>query len=182
MIRVVRAELGELPADAVLRPVSAEWEAVTPAMRRFERAAGPALQSQCDRLGELPVGSAVITEAGALPVRFVVHAVVRSATEPVSEPVVERALRNGLRRVQEWGIESVALPPFGTGAGNLDAEDVARLMIAVIQEHSARAEYPRQVTIVVENDYEEQAFAGQLAALALPLLAEPDPVDTPPAE
>ena len=181
MIRVVRGELTGIPADAVLRPVAAEWEAVTPAMRRLELAAGPDLFARCTRLGELPVGSAVITEAGDLAVRFLVHAVVRSATEPVSEAGVARALRNGLRRLEEWGIEHVALPPLGTGAGNLDAEDVARLMIEVMQEHTARAEFPRRITIVVENDYEEQAFARPLAALALPLLDEGGPPAAPPA-
>lgn len=182
MIAVVRGELSDVGADALLRPVSAEWEAVTPAMRRLELAAGPGLQEQCARLGELPVGSAVITEGAALPARFVVHAVVRSVDEPVSPHGVERAFRNGLRRLREWGIESVALPPLGTGAGNLDAEDVARIMIEVIQEHTAQSEHPRRFTIVVENDYEEQAFRRQLARLELPLLGEPDPTPAPGAD
>jgi O-acetyl-ADP-ribose deacetylase (regulator of RNase III) len=108
--------------------------------------------------------------------------VVRSVDEPVSTHGVERAFRNGLRRLREWGIESVALPPLGTGAGNLDAEDVARIMIEVIQEHTAQFEHPRRFTIVVENDYEEQAFARQLARLELPLLGERDPTPAPGAE
>ncbi|HSJ14219.1 MAG TPA: macro domain-containing protein [Longimicrobiales bacterium] len=180
MIHTIRGELIEVAADALLRPVSAEWDAVTPAMRRLELAAGPALQEQCRRLGELPVGSAVITEGGALAARFVVHAVVRSLDEPVSGPGVERALRNGLRRLQEWGIDDVALPPLGTGAGNLDAEDAARLMVDVIQEHTATAEHPRRFTIVVESEYEEQAFARQLARLALPLLDDAGAEGLPP--
>lgn len=179
MIRVVRGELSSVACDAVLRPVTAEWEPVTPAMRRLELAAGPALKAHCELLGELPVGSAVITEGGALAPRFVVHAVVRSTTEPVSESGVERALRNGLRRLHEWGIETVAMPPLGTGAGNLDAEDVAGVMIEVLQEHGARCEFPRRVTIVADNDYEEEAFARRLAARALPLLPGSD---VPPPE
>lgn len=174
MIRVVRGELADAAVDAVLRPVSAEWEPVTPAMRRLEQAAGEALRAHCARLGELPVGSAAITPAGAIAARFMVHAIVRSADEPVSDASVRRALQNGLRRLQEWGLERVALPPLGTGAGNLDAEDAARLLVETCYEHAAAADYPTAIDVHVESDYEAEAFARALAARALPLLSEPD--------
>ena len=174
MIRVVRGELAAAAVDAVLRPVSAEWEPVTPAMRRLEQAAGDELRAHCARLGELPVGSATITPAGAIVARFMVHGIVRSADEPVSEVSVRRALQNGLRRLQEWGLERAALPPFGTGAGNLDAEDVARLMVDVCYEHAALADYPTALEVYVESDYEADAFERALDARALPLLSDPD--------
>lgn len=172
MILITRAELAELEVDAVLRPVSAEWEAVTPAMRRLELAAGPEVQAQCESLGELPVGSALITPAGRLRARFLVNVVVRSAEEPVSGAGVQRALRNGLRRLQEWGIERVAMPPIGTGAGNLDADEVARIMLEEYYDHAVTADYPVHVEIAVDGDYEYDVFQRQLAARELPYLTD----------
>lgn len=163
MIRVVRAPVEETVAAAVLRPVTAEWDAVTPTMRRLELAAGPVPTEQCQRLGELPVGSAVITAAGALRAQFMVHAVVRSADEAVSETGVRRALQNGLRRLSEWAIETVAMPPLGTGAGNLDAEDAAQTMVPTLIEHMRESSYPREVEICVDSDYEHEAFERTLA-------------------
>lgn len=164
MIVVRLAELQEADAQALLRPVAADWSAVNPAMRRVELAAGVALAEQCERLGELPVGSAVITGAGALPARFMVHAVVRSAEEPVTRGGVQRALRNGLRRLDEWGIRSVALVPLGTGAGNLDAEEAAGLMIPILRAHLAESPSTVSVEIVVESDWERAVFERELAA------------------
>jgi len=172
VIRVLRGELADLDVDAVLRPVSAEWEAVTPAMRRLELAAGPELAAYCHRLGEPPVGSALITPAGALRARFMVHVVVRSVDESVSEAVVRRGFRNGLRRLQEWAIERVGLPAIGTGAGNLDAEEVARIMLDEYYDHAVTADYPTAVTIAAESDYELDAFRRQLAARELPYLTD----------
>jgi O-acetyl-ADP-ribose deacetylase (regulator of RNase III) len=166
VIDVRLLELADADAAALLRPVAADWSAVNPAMRRLELVAGEALAEQCERLGELPVGSAVITAAGDLPARFMVHAVVRSAEEPVTRAGVQRALRNGLRRLQEWGIGSVALVPLGTGAGNLDAEEAAQLMIPVLREHMAGGGCPTRVVIAVESDYERTVFERQLAAPA----------------
>lgn len=158
MIRIVRGELASAEVDAVLRPVSAEWEPVTPAMRRLEQAAGEVLQAHCARLGELPVGSAAITPAGGIAARFMVHAIVRSADEPVSETSVARALQNGLRRLHEWGLEHAALPPLGTGAGNLDADLSAEVMLPLLRDALAGSRSLRQVTIVVESEYERDVF------------------------
>ncbi|HEX6938919.1 MAG TPA: macro domain-containing protein [Longimicrobiales bacterium] len=163
MIEVRIGELAEAGTAALLRPVDAGLAAVTPATRRLELAAGAALAEQCRRLGELPVGSAAITGAGALGVEFMVHVVVRSEEEPVSPAGVRRGLLNGLRRLTEWGIESVAMPPLGTGAGNLDAEESAQVMIPTILEYQRGVPRPLRVVVVVESEYELEAFRRAIA-------------------
>lgn len=146
----------------MLRPVTAEWDAVTPATRRLELALGADLAAQCRATGDLPVGAALVTPAGDLPFELAVHVAVRSVTEPVSAASVVRALRAGLGRLQEWGVRSVVLPPLGTGAGNLDAEESAELTIPVLLEHADAHEFPEDVLIVVESDYERDVFEGRL--------------------
>lgn len=163
MIRVVHGDLGATTLEAVLRPVSAEWDAVTPAMRRLEMAAGETVGEQCRRLGELPVGSAVITPAGELSAQFMVHVVVRSMDEPVTAAGVRRGLQNGLRRIAEWGIQRVAMAPLGTGAGNLDAEDAAAIMIELLDEQIRSGGPPSEVEIHVDSEYERDAFERHIA-------------------
>jgi O-acetyl-ADP-ribose deacetylase (regulator of RNase III) len=164
---VISVRIGELAeqtgADALLRPVAADWSAVTPAMRRLELAAGPSLVEQCLRIGELPIGSAAITSAGVLNVPFMVHVVVRSRDEGVSATGVRTALRNGLRRLREWDLGSVVMAPLGTGAGHLDAEQAADIMVPLLLTQQAEGGPPRSITIVVENDYEREAFEAALA-------------------
>jgi len=172
MIDVVLADIAGASATAIMHPVSAEWDPVTPAMRRLELAAGPEVTQQCGRLGELPVGSAVITGAGALKAEFMVHVIVRSVVEPVSESVVQRGLQNGLRRCQEWGIDKVVVPPIGTGAGNLDAEEVAQLMIPILLDHMQDAQYPSDVVLMADSEYEREAFQEMLRYHDLPFLSE----------
>ena len=128
------------------------------------------LLEHCDKLGDLPVGSAVLTAAANLQADYVVHAIVRSIDEQVSESTVHRALQNALRRCVEWGLETLALPPLGTGAGNLDAEDAAGVMVPVLLEHMRDADFPAHVTIVVESEYERDVFQSELARYDLPIL------------
>jgi O-acetyl-ADP-ribose deacetylase len=160
MIDVKIGRLEDETGGAALRPVACDFAAVNPSMARFDRAAGPAVAAQCDQLGELPLGSAVITAGGDLPVPFVVHVAVRSAEEDTTVGVVARGLLNGLRRLEEWGIESVAMAPLGVGAGNLDAEESAEAMLPVLFRHLRSASHPREVTVVVEDDYQRGAFVA----------------------
>ena len=172
MINVVLADIAGVRANGILHPVSAEWDPVTPAMRRLEIVAGPGVADQCRKIGELPLGSAVITAAGGASADFLVHVIVRSVTEPVSESTVQRGLQNGLRRCAEWGIETLAVPAIGTGAGNLDPEDVAQLMIPILFDHMAEAQFPTTVHLVADSDYERDAFEQMLKYHDLPFLSE----------
>lgn len=162
MIEVRRGDIATTRAAAILRPVASDWGAVTPTMRRLEAAAGDLLAEQCRRLGELPPGSAAITPAGDLDVEFLIHVAVRSPLEPASPSIVARALLNGLRRLREWEIAEFALPPLGTGAGNLDAETAAAAMIPVLRAELREGGCPARAAIVVESDYELEVFQAAL--------------------
>jgi O-acetyl-ADP-ribose deacetylase (regulator of RNase III) len=131
-------------------------------MRRLELAAGPEVEEKCRALGELPVGSAVVTPGGQLAAELIVHVVVRSATEPVTVRGVEQGLINALRRAAEWGLETIALPPLGTGAGNLDPEEAASVMVPVLLDHARSGARPLHIEIVVESDYDLDAFLREL--------------------
>jgi O-acetyl-ADP-ribose deacetylase (regulator of RNase III) len=163
LITVWRGELCSAPAEGILRPVSSEGAPVTGAARRLEARAGPAIASRLEELGEVPVGGAVITPAGDLPASFVIHVVVQSADESVSPAVLERALVNGLRRAAEWGVESLALPPVGLGPGTMDPEEAARILVAVLRQHLELGAEPRDLSIVVESDFEEKLYKRLVA-------------------
>lgn len=158
MIEIRLGELEHIATPGMLRPVTSEWMAVTPAMRRVEQMAGEDVERQCRAMGDLPVGSAIVTAAGGLPAELLIHAVIRSATEPVSEGGIARALTAGLRRADEWGIEALTLPPLGTGAGNLDGEVAADVMVPILKEWLRSERQPRHIVVVVESEYERAAF------------------------
>lgn len=107
----------------------------------------------------LPVGSAVVTSGGDLTAKLLVLAVVQDETEPASTRSVRRALLSALQRASAWEIERVAVPPFGLGAGNLDVDTSAEVMVRTIMEHGrAGARHPASVLLVAEHDDEADAL------------------------
>lgn len=162
MIQVRREDLVTADVECVLRSVGSNLEPLTAIGREIGAAAGEALLERLQQMGDLPVGGAVITPAGDLSASFILHVSLQSQDEPVSAGSVRKALLNGLRHACRMGVETLALPPLGTGAGNFDAESAAGLMFEVLRGHMENEEYPREVTVMVTTEYDLQAFASRL--------------------
>jgi O-acetyl-ADP-ribose deacetylase (regulator of RNase III) len=155
-------DLGFYEGEAIARPVNAMLEATTPVMRRLEAAGGDALRRQMRLSEPLPVGAAVVTGAGDLGVQLLIHGVVTSREEPVTRSTVRSALVSTLHRADAFQIKDLAIAPFGLGAGNLDLEDSAEIMVDVLREHMRRSSFPASVTIVAETELEEHVFKLRL--------------------
>ena len=160
MIHVRIDDLAFFEGEAILRPVNEDLGATTPLMRRLELAAGTKLYDQMRVQEPLPIGAAVVTAAGELAVELLVHAVVMSSTEPVSRESVRHALTSALHRVEAWQIKDIAIPPFGLGAGNLEIEESAQIMLSVIEQHLRDARFPERITLFAETPDEERVLTA----------------------
>lgn len=162
MIDVRVDDLAFYQGEAIARPVNAMLGATTPVMRRLEQAAGASFVTQVKLAQALPVGAAVVTNSGDLPVELLIHGVVSSDDEPVSRATVRLALMSALQRAVAFQIRELAVAPFGLGAGNLEIEEVADVMVEVLTEHMRRSQYPTSVVIVTETGLEEQVIRSRL--------------------
>lgn len=155
-------DLAFFEGEAIARPANAMLGATTPIMRRLERAAGATFADKVRPREPLPVGAAVVTNAGELSVELMIHGVVSSDDEPVSRDTVRLAMMSALQRAVAFQIRELAIAPFGLGAGNLDIEDSAEIMIDVLTSHMRRASYPSNVIIFAETELEEEVLRSRL--------------------
>jgi O-acetyl-ADP-ribose deacetylase (regulator of RNase III) len=162
-MRVVVDDLAFHASDAIVRPATARLDATTPMVRRLEQIGGPEFQRRLRINRDLAVGAAVVTGAGGdLAAEFVIHAVIQSDTEPATATSVRRAWQSALERAVDWSFARVSTPPLGTGAGNLSLEDASEIMVSVLKTHLTTADYPVEVTVVVESPVEREVFDAAL--------------------
>jgi O-acetyl-ADP-ribose deacetylase (regulator of RNase III) len=76
---------------------------------------------------------------------------------------VRQAVSSALQRATDWGIEHLAIAPFGIGAGNLDIEESAEVIAEVVRRHRQVARHPTTITIVVETAFEQNVFERHVA-------------------
>lgn len=158
MIEVRVDDLAFFRGQAIVRPTNEDLGATTPLLRRLELAAGARLADQLRVNEPLPVGAAVVTAAGDLPVELLVHGVVMSRTERVSRDSVRRAFTNAMQRIVDWQLGDIAITPFGLGAGNLDIEESADIMADVLSQQLGRPRFAASVAIIAETADEENAL------------------------
>ena len=124
----------------------------------IKRAGGPAVEREAVGKGPIAVGSAVATTAGNLPHKYVIHGAVMGQDLRTDASLIAETTRSCLELAEKLGLESVALPAFGTGVGGFPVEECARLMVREVVDFAARAAQVRRVALVLFGDDAFLAF------------------------
>ena len=95
---------------------------------------GPAIQEECNRIGNVPLGAAAITGGGKLTARYVIHAASMRLGERTTEESLRESTRNSLLRAKEHGLESIAFPAIGTGIAGFPMDRCADIMLTEIRD------------------------------------------------
>jgi O-acetyl-ADP-ribose deacetylase (regulator of RNase III) len=90
---------------------------------------GFVIQEESSLLAPVAVGDAAVTSAGALPCRWVIHAVGPIWGSGNEERLLRSAVRSSLDRASALGAASVALPAISTGIFGYPKEDGVRCIV-----------------------------------------------------
>jgi O-acetyl-ADP-ribose deacetylase (regulator of RNase III) len=81
------------------------------------------------RYGPIPLGNAVLTGAGRLPFRGIIHVAGIDGLWRASEYSIRHSVRNAICVAQENQFASLAFPVIGAGAGGFNEEKALNLML-----------------------------------------------------
>jgi O-acetyl-ADP-ribose deacetylase (regulator of RNase III) len=110
----------------------------------IKRRAGLAPFRELGRAGPMPLGSAVLTSAGRLPYRGIIHVAGINLLWRASERSIRDSVQNALALSHGHGFRSVALPVIGAGSGGFDEKRATTLIANTL----AGVEHPGFATLV----------------------------------
>ncbi|HZQ78360.1 MAG TPA: O-acetyl-ADP-ribose deacetylase [Acidimicrobiia bacterium] len=162
----VEATLGDITTEQVDAIVNAANEHLLPGggvCGAIHAAGGPAIATECRRIGHCPTGGAVATTAGRLPARFVIHAVgpVWQGGGRGEADLLAGAYRAALDEAARVGAASVAFPAISTGIYGYPLE--AATAVAVAAVNAWDGEGVRLVRFVC---FDERTLAAYRSALS----------------
>ena len=96
------------------------------------------------KFGPIPLGGAVLTSAGRLPFKGIIHVAGISMWWRSSEYSIRESCRNAMRIAREHSFASIAFPLIGAGTGGGSIEKVEKLMI----EQLGMEEYSGRIVVV----------------------------------
>jgi len=96
------------------------------------------------KYGPIPLGGAVLTSAGRLPFKGIIHVAGISMWWRSSEYSIRESCRNALRIAKEHGFQSIAFPLIGAGTGGGSIAHVESIMA----DQLGREEYDGRIVVV----------------------------------
>jgi O-acetyl-ADP-ribose deacetylase (regulator of RNase III) len=150
-IHLAKSDITEMAVDAVVNPANSLGIMGGGVAAALHRRGGPSIQKEAMSLAPIAVGAAVVTNAGQLWAKHVIHA--PTMEEPGTKVGVEnvrRATRAALLAASVHGFEVIALPGMGAGLGGVDPGDAARAIVDELRAH--RQPKPTTVYLVDLRD------------------------------
>jgi O-acetyl-ADP-ribose deacetylase (regulator of RNase III) len=137
----------------------------------IHRAGGPSILEECRairaRQGGCPTGQAVITRAGQLRARHVVHAVgpVWNGGGQREPELLASAYRTSLALAAEYGARTIAFPSISTGIYGYPVELAAPVALGEARDYALAHDAFREIRFILFSADTLAAFAAALAAL-----------------
>ena len=95
--------------------------------------------------GAIPLGRAVLTSAGKLPFKGIIHVAGINMLWMASERSIRDSVKNAVRLTYDKGFKSIAFPLIGAGSGSFNQDKAKALML----DELSKLDVPMTVKVVV---------------------------------
>lgn len=171
LLRLVQGDITRQQVEAVVNAANSSLLGGGGVDGAIHRAGGPAILEECKQIharqGGCPTGEAVITTAGNLPAKRVIHTVgpIWRGGRAGEPRLLANCYRNSLELAVEHGLQTVAFPSVSTGAYGYPVDQAARVALGtVIQFLEADAPLD-EVRFVLYDSRTYQAYETALTEL-----------------
>jgi O-acetyl-ADP-ribose deacetylase len=172
VLALVQGDITRLPADAIVNAANAALVGGGGVDGAIHRVGGPAIMADLERRygrdRRCLTGNAVVSAAGDLPARWVIHAVgPRWSGGNVGEArLLASAYRTSLRLADELGARTVNVPAISTGIYGYPVEAAAPVILGALKGALERATSLERVAVVLFSDVTMIEFEAALERLA----------------
>lgn len=138
-IEVVRGDITKMEVEAIVNPANSHITMGGGLAGVIRRKGGEEIREEAQKFTPVEVGRAVLTKAGKLPCRFVIHApTMERPAQKTTKEKVRLATKGILECAEKNGINEVAVPGLGTGVGGVPPKDAAKVMVEKIKNFPAK--------------------------------------------
>ncbi len=136
-IELYFGDITDLEVDAIVNAADNHLRMGGGVAFAIKKRGGKIIEDEAVEQAPIPIGDAIITTAGKLKAKYVIHAAAMGLDFRTDENKIKNATKNSLKRAEELKIKSIAFPAIGTGVGHFPAEKAAEIMIDVVKKHIA---------------------------------------------
>ncbi|HEX4131156.1 MAG TPA: O-acetyl-ADP-ribose deacetylase [Pirellulales bacterium] len=168
-LELCQGDITEQAVDAIVNAANGRLAGGGGVDGAIHRRGGPEIMAETDRRYPkgCPTGSAVISGAGALPAKYVIHAVgpVWHGGHRDEAEQLSGAYRRSFELAVDHGCQSIALPAISAGVYGYPLDLASRVALGAAREFLQSRGQPERVRFVLFSPAAYGAFAAALEEL-----------------
>ncbi len=161
-VELVKGDITLLEADAIVNAANRYLKHGGGVAGAIVRRGGREIQEESDEYvkkhGPLDIGGVAVTGAGRLKARYVIHAVGPVYGDKDGDEKLALAIRNSLKKADELGLKSVAMPAISTGIYGYPLEVCARIMKGELERFAKERRSLKKVIVCLYDDKAYRIF------------------------
>lgn len=168
MIELVKGDITRIQVDAVVNAANTSLLGGGGVDGAIHRAGGKVILDDCQKIrakqGGCKVGEAVITTAGNLPAKFVIHTVgpVWHGGKNEEERLLASAYKSSLELAVENKIRSIAFPNISTGIYGFPKDKAVRIAVSTVKAFLKLTDQIEKVIFVCFDDENYSLYRDML--------------------
>ncbi len=168
MIKVVLGDITKITADAIVNAANTSLLGGGGVDGAIHRAGGSEILDDCRKIvarqGNCKTGDAVITTAGKLPAKFVIHTVgpVWNGGNKNEPEKLANCYKNSLKLAAENGCRSIAFPGISTGIYRFPKKDAAQIAVKTVKDFLLTDKTIEEVIFVCFDKDSEDFITAEL--------------------
>ena len=168
VIRVLQRDITKVEVDVIVNAANTSLLGGGGVDGAIHRAGGPEILEDCRiivaRQGGCKVGEAVITRAGRLPAKHVIHTVgpVWNGGQKCEPELLANCYRNSLLLAEKHGLATIAFPGISTGIYRFPKDTAAEIAVSTVRGISGSLSHVREVTYVCFDDESLELYRSLL--------------------
>lgn len=174
VLRAAQGDITKLAVDGIVNAGNTSLLGGGGVDGAIHRAGGPQILEDCRaivaRQGGCKVGEAVITRAGLLPAKHVIHTVgpVWNGGQKRELELLAKCYRNSLLLAEEHGLTTIAFPGISTGIYRFPKDRAAEIAVSTVRGMSGSLNHLREVTFVCFDSESLMLYRSLLGGQADP--------------
>jgi O-acetyl-ADP-ribose deacetylase (regulator of RNase III) len=161
-IKLVFGDITQLAVDAIVNAANSALIHGGGVAGAIVRKGGKSIQEESYKKAPVPVGQAVITGAGTLPCKFVIHAVGPRMGEGDEDRKLQNATLNCLRVADENKLSSLAFCAISTGIFGYPLDRCANIMLTNTIEYLKGKTGLKEITFCLYDQKALDIFSSTL--------------------
>ncbi len=162
LLELVEGDITELQVDAIVNPANEDLQLGGGVAGAVREKGGASIQDECDRIGGTPVGTAVMTGAGTLKAKQVIHAVGPRMGEGDEDRKLAAAVRAALALADRNGQRTIAIPAISTGVFGYPVDRCARILLTEVHRYLQGGTKLERVVVCLRGKQKYQTFRDEL--------------------